>query len=305
MSGGLLSSLLSGQARGISLTDKLVWSWRSLRQSLFMKKHLGKSLLVMVFVVLLYGLSLWPISAIYGESSGVSDWLDYGLAAGVSLGLSSWVWLGLFEGVSSETIGDQHRVVSNQGIRRSARHGLVLGLISAGIAWLVTGLIAAGYGWTGWLITALCVGLLAGLLNGGLAALRHYLVRFLLWRTHRWPWALVPVLDEAAERILLRKVGGGYVFVHRLLLDYFANLENGTSSVAESRQESPSSDTKPSKSAEPTGADEHSVVPTAPLAPPLLLSEGSRLLPCGHEQRTPNARFCSVCGVPIQSSSLK
>jgi hypothetical protein len=29
-------------------------------------------------------------------------------------------------------------------------------------------------------------------------------------------------LDYAAERILLRKVGGGYVFLHRMLLDYFA-----------------------------------------------------------------------------------
>jgi len=32
-------------------------------------------------------------------------------------------------------------------------------------------------------------------------------------------------LDCAAERIFLRKVGGGYIFVHRLLLEYFASLE--------------------------------------------------------------------------------
>jgi hypothetical protein len=31
-------------------------------------------------------------------------------------------------------------------------------------------------------------------------------------------------LDFATERILLRKVGGGYIFVHRLLLDYFSSL---------------------------------------------------------------------------------
>jgi hypothetical protein len=34
-----------------------------------------------------------------------------------------------------------------------------------------------------------------------------------------------PFLDYAAERILLRKAGGGYIFVHRLLLEYFASLE--------------------------------------------------------------------------------
>ena len=32
----------------------------------------------------------------------------------------------------------------------------------------------------------------------------------------------------AAERILLRKVGGGYIFVHRLLLDYFVSLDAPT-----------------------------------------------------------------------------
>ncbi len=32
-------------------------------------------------------------------------------------------------------------------------------------------------------------------------------------------------IDYAAECILLRKVGGGYIFVHRLLLEYFASLD--------------------------------------------------------------------------------
>jgi len=30
------------------------------------------------------------------------------------------------------------------------------------------------------------------------------------------------LLDYAAERILLRKVGGGYIFTHRMLMEYFA-----------------------------------------------------------------------------------
>jgi hypothetical protein len=36
----------------------------------------------------------------------------------------------------------------------------------------------------------------------------------------------VSFLDYAAERMFLRKVGGGYIFVHRLLQDYFAALED-------------------------------------------------------------------------------
>ena len=31
--------------------------------------------------------------------------------------------------------------------------------------------------------------------------------------------------DRAADRIYLRKVGGGYIFIHRMLMRYFAALE--------------------------------------------------------------------------------
>jgi hypothetical protein len=38
------------------------------------------------------------------------------------------------------------------------------------------------------------------------------------------PFQYVRFLDYAAERIFLRKVGGGYIFVHRMLLEYFASI---------------------------------------------------------------------------------
>lgn len=39
-------------------------------------------------------------------------------------------------------------------------------------------------------------------------------------------------LDYAAQRIFRRKVGGGYIFVHRLLQGYFASFETkGTASI--------------------------------------------------------------------------
>ena len=146
-----------------------------------------------------------------------------------------------------------------------------------------------------------------GLLKGGLASFRHYVLRFLLWRTGAVPWRDAQFLDYAAERILLRKVGGGYIFLHRLLLNYFANLETETGSTmsAKSRQEKLSPEMISSASTVPTGTDEHADVPTAPLVLTPALSEVSRLLPCGHEQRISIARFCSICGAPIQSSSLE
>ena len=44
----------------------------------------------------------------------------------------------------------------------------------------------------------------------------------MLVRSGSIPWNYVKFLDYAAERILLRKVGGGYIFIHGMLLEYFA-----------------------------------------------------------------------------------
>jgi hypothetical protein len=57
----------------------------------------------------------------------------------------------------------------------------------------------------------------------------RFVVRFWLWRTSSLPWNLVPFLDEAAERLLLRKVGSSYIFMHRLLFEYFDTLDESAS----------------------------------------------------------------------------
>jgi hypothetical protein len=47
-------------------------------------------------------------------------------------------------------------------------------------------------------------------------------LRFGLIRNGSTPWNYVRFLDYAAGQILLRKVGGGYVFIHRMLLEHFS-----------------------------------------------------------------------------------
>jgi len=56
---------------------------------------------------------------------------------------------------------------------------------------------------------------------GGLAVWRHYVIRFLLWHSRAFSGQAPRFLDDACARFLLRRVGGGYSFMHRLLLDYF------------------------------------------------------------------------------------
>jgi hypothetical protein len=100
--------------------------------------------------------------------------------------------------------------VLGQGLSYGLSYGLTYGL-NVGLR-------------SGWQI-GLAVGLLVTLLMGGLAWWRHWVLRFLLWRSGAIPWRYPAFLDEAAEHILLRKVGGGYRFIHDLFRDYLASLE--------------------------------------------------------------------------------
>jgi eukaryotic-like serine/threonine-protein kinase len=60
---------------------------------------------------------------------------------------------------------------------------------------------------------------------------RHYILRFWLWRAGctSAPWRYVAFLDNAVEQLILRKVGGGYIFRHGLLQDYFASYDTPSS----------------------------------------------------------------------------
>jgi hypothetical protein len=74
------------------------------------------------------------------------------------------------------------------------------------------------------LLAGICGGLLACIVMGGRAALQHYVIRLLLWRSGTFPLLVPQFLDDATARFLLRRVGGGYQFAHRLLLDHLANM---------------------------------------------------------------------------------
>jgi hypothetical protein len=66
---------------------------------------------------------------------------------------------------------------------------------------------------------ALLIGFLTG---GGLACIQHICLRLILWQSGLAPWNLARFLDYCVERRLLQRVGGRYRFLHRELLDHFA-----------------------------------------------------------------------------------
>lgn len=132
----------------------------------------------------------------------------------VLVGMLSW-------GLSGKQLTARNHLTPNEGIRRSAKIGLVrglpLGLIMGIYRWMIIGPING-------LALGLFGTLLSGLQGGLLVVVRHFVLRIWLWRTEVFPWNAPRFLDDARARILLRRIGGGYSFTHRLLLDYFADL---------------------------------------------------------------------------------
>jgi hypothetical protein len=70
----------------------------------------------------------------------------------------------------------------------------------------------------------LIYGLIFGLISGGMFALKHFVLCLFLWESGLAPLHYVPFLAQAKELLFLRQVGGGYIFVHRLLSEYFVSL---------------------------------------------------------------------------------
>jgi hypothetical protein len=104
--------------------------------------------------------------------------------------------------------------------------GLVFGLVVGLVFGLIFGLI---FGLGGVLIGGLVVGLVLGLVYGGNVCIQHVTVRLFLWRDGYIPLNYVRFLNEAADRILLTRVGGSYKFYHRMLQDYFEHPLDGSS----------------------------------------------------------------------------
>jgi Fe-S cluster biosynthesis and repair protein YggX len=159
--------------------------------------------------------------------NGLFSGLPLAIAVGISLENLSLVipyWLitvailGFLGGLRGPEIAI--KTSPNQGIWNSVRNSLALGVVGA-----VLGLLIVVFN-ANWLGLGLIFGLIFGLVvGGGKACFQHFTLRLILWIKGFIPWNYARFLDYAAERVFLQKVGGGYIFVHRILLEHFAQME--------------------------------------------------------------------------------
>ncbi|MFE1775488.1 NACHT domain-containing protein [Streptomyces sp. NPDC059008] len=121
------------------------------------------------------------------------------------------------------------RISPNEGMRRSLVNAVAVGLPGGTAIGILAG-VAFGarmtllFGVIDGLTCGTSVFVLTALHTGGRAWLHHYTLRVMLALQGRIPLRWVRFLQDASDRILLRRVGGGYMFVHGLFLDHFAAL---------------------------------------------------------------------------------
>jgi NACHT domain len=214
--GGLLFGLFFGLGDGLVVgldvkiepAEVLTWSWKNARVGLF----------VGLFVGLVGGLFVGLVVGLFG-----------GLVVGLGVGLLFVLLFVLLGGLSGEQLVERLMLSPNEGIRRSARNGLLFGLFVGLFFGLGVGLVV---GLFGGLVVGLFGGLVGGLFVGLGAVAKHFVLRFWLRQTHAFPWKAQQFLDDSTARILLRRIGGGYSFVHRLLLNYFVDLNSGSAPIS-------------------------------------------------------------------------
>jgi hypothetical protein len=253
---GLISGLFAGldsrstgklvglMKDSIIMVDRLKWSWGKARSNL-PRVLLG---------CLIFGMSVGPF---LGPGAGLGVGLFFGLFGGLMNGLTS-------EQVEEITYPEQHLKQTRTnallftlimmlsfgliigplfgvvigplalllGLSMEAPDGLLLGLIG-----LLIGLFfGLGVGLSGGSRYELSKGQLGRLLSkmgmknldrtiGFLPIMQHYSLRRVLAKNHLLPRQLIPFLDHCVRLIFLRRAGGSYIFVHRLLMEHFAEMK--------------------------------------------------------------------------------
>lgn len=149
---------------------------------------------------------------------------------------------------------EDEKIVPNQGVWNSLKNSIIGALIGVLISGLLVGMfdwwsdviitsvqmLDSGFddmaimqvikhfatGWSGlkYLVIGLS-GLVGWLFYGGRTCIQHFNLRFILSFKGYIPWNYAHFLDYATERIFMQKIGGGYIFIHRMLMEYFAQME--------------------------------------------------------------------------------
>jgi hypothetical protein len=208
-----------------------VWSWQMVSRTLL--ENLWKAfVLAGILFVSVGGIVTCVSSLFYSLHYGLHYGMIYGGMLGGIIGITGLLISVITSGWSSDILDDRERLHPNEGIRRSMRNAIFAACLGGPVGGIMSGLISglAFYlgGVAGWLslgagfaiIFTIGIGFEFWLFYGGVPYIEHHLIRRTLQYEDYMPRSLA-FFEYGVERILLQRVGGGYIFIHRLLLEHF------------------------------------------------------------------------------------
>lgn len=221
----------------IQLAETAVWSWREVR-SHFLDNLKKGAMLAMILLGCVTVIITCASSLFYGLSYGIRYGLVYGSVIAVISGVTGLLMGILTSGWSHEMLDEQQFARPNEGVRRATRNALFAACLFGSIGGLTSGLVSALAfalgGVPGWLVLGIGLAIIVTIggsyeifmLYGGTALIEHYTLRWCLWRQGVLPWNCLDFCNAAVERVFLSKIGGGYMFLHTLLKEHFAEEES-------------------------------------------------------------------------------
>lgn len=214
---------LISQGYTVKTIEKIKWSWKKFFQTL-------KTSLLFSFFYISIGIAVMILFSFFGGDRSPSDYVDeyyyvndttvfavvvFGFYI---LSIIFGIINSLIRGTTGMTI--EKKSFPNQGILRSFKYSILFSFIS-----LITTVIVAyliHFPVVFWGVFGMFFGFTAG---GGASCIKHFLLRIFLYLRGYIPWDYARFLNYATERIFLHKVGGSYIFIHRMLLEHFAQME--------------------------------------------------------------------------------
>ncbi|MDX2075264.1 MAG: NACHT domain-containing protein [bacterium] len=221
--------LASGK-KSIKVFDKLTWSFKkgyikhSLSGGIFVANQMAP---IMGILFVLLSIS---IDSLFESNINFVNWLFSGIALVCIMWLIICLIFTVIIGfiISLDTkIYRETRFKPNQGIKQSFIYGLIMEFLFGLFFGLIYLLVIRHING---LIVGFILGLYFALLSDGYTRLvsglntfiQHITLRFILWRAKLAPLNYAKFLIHCSELGLLRQVGGGFIFRHRYLQEYFA-----------------------------------------------------------------------------------
>ncbi|MBE9066782.1 NACHT domain-containing protein [Leptolyngbya cf. ectocarpi LEGE 11479] len=115
-------------------------------------------------------------------------------------------------------------VVPNQGMQKAIGNAVLLAIVMGPAGMLIAWQYAHGNPYE-YAMIAGAIGLLAALLGGqrsGQVLIQHLIIRIILWWNRRAPWNYARFLNFVTRSMVLRRAGGGYLFMHRSFMEHLA-----------------------------------------------------------------------------------